>query len=125
MKKQQGFIGIIIVLVITGLFVGAIWLLICLRIEPSEQVVSGIAYNVTNDSFISGNTNFGIRASVDTYTTEANQSTYCLPPNSPYIALVNEAAKDKSIKLVVTTKKVFTVVSAPWLCVNNVTVVKG
>lgn len=107
---------------------GVIWFLFwgiwTIRIATSEQNVSGIAYNVKNDSFISGNSRFSLRAAVDTYVTEENQSSYCLPPDSPYIALVNEAAENKDIKLSVKTTKVFKLVSAPWVCVDNVTVTK-
>lgn len=96
------------------------WFLPSIRIAISEQNVSGIAYNVKNNTFISGNTHFNVRASEDTYVSEENRSSYCLPPNSPYIKLVNEAAKDKTIKINVQTDKMFRVVSAPWVCADNV-----
>lgn len=118
MKVLAGFIATLVVL--WGLF----WALPSLRIEASEQNVSGIVYNVKNDAFISGNTHFSVRAAVDTLVTEENESSYCLPPNSPYIALVNEAAENKDIKVVVKTSKVFRLVSAPWVCVDNVTVTR-
>ena len=116
MKVLTGF-----VLTFTVLW-GFFWFLPSIRIAISEQNVSGIAYNVRNNTFISGNTHFSIRASEDTYVSEENRSSYCLPPNSPYIALVNEAAKDKSIKLNIQTEKNFEVVAAPWVCADNVTV---
>lgn len=118
---MKEFIGVIFAFVVLPfLFV---WGLLGLRAELSEQNVSGIVYNVTNDSFISGNTHFSIRAAVDTYINDKNESSYCLPPNSPYIALVNEAAENKDIKLSVKTSKVFTV-TTPWGCVDNVTVTR-
>lgn len=101
------------------------WFLPSISIAISEQNVSGIAYNVKNNTFISGNTHFSVRASEDTYVSEENKSSYCLPPNSPYIALVNEAAKDKSIKINVQTDKMFRVVAAPWVCADNVKVYRA
>lgn len=87
----------------------------------SEQNVSGIVYNTKNNSIISGNTTFSIRASENTYISEENKSSYCLPPNSQYKELVNKAARDKRIKVVVTTSKYFKL-KAPWTCVDNVKV---
>jgi len=106
-----------VILLVTGFF----GLLIFTRVEWSEDNVSGIVYNTTNNSAISGNTRFSIRAAVDTYVSEENQSSYCLPPNSQYKELVNKAAADKTIKVQVTTKKGFWV-KAPWTCVDNVVV---
>ena len=100
-----------------------IWGLLGVRFETSEQNISGIAYNVTNNGWISGNTHFSIRASVDTLVNENTESSYCLPPNSPYIALVNEAAENKDIKLSVKTTKAFAI-TAPLGCLDNVTVTK-
>lgn len=93
------------------------------RIEWSEDNVSGIVYSTTNNAAISGNTNFKVRASVDTYINEdkSNESAYCLPPNSQYKELVNKAAADKNIKVNVTTKKGFWF-KLPWSCVDNVAV---
>ena len=109
-------------LVIVAIFVYA---LIALPIWPwfalSEENVSGIVYNTKNNEFPMGNTSFSVRASVDTYTNEQNQSSYCLPPDSPYKELVNKAAVDKEIKVNVTTKKGFWWVKA-FQCVDNVTV---
>jgi hypothetical protein len=70
---------------------------------------------------MSGATKFSVRAGENTPVTEENQSSYCLPPNSPYKELVNKAAQDKRIKVVVTAKKYF-VFKAPWTCQPNVTV---
>lgn len=89
--------------------------------EMSEDNVSGIVYNTTNNSVISGNTNFSIRASEDTFISEENRSSYCLPPNSQYIELVNEAARDKTIKIQVTSAKGFWF-KMPWTCIDNITV---
>lgn len=120
-NNEKGFIeegGVfIMVAIVVFLFISAFFV----SFKASNEVVSGIAYNTTNDSIISGNTNFSVRAAVDTYVTEENQSSYCLPPNSPYKALVNKAAQDKRIKIVVTAKKYFAI-QAPWTCKDNVTV---
>lgn len=118
MKELLGVLFVFLVLPIM-----IVWGLLGLRVETSEQNVSGIAYNVTNNGWLSGNTYFSIRASVDTLVNEKTESAYCLPPHSPYIALVNQAAEDKNIKLSVKTTKVFTVTS-PWGCVDNVTVTR-
>lgn len=124
MRNQKGFTVVegLIVLVIMMFFV-LFGLGIFSTIEWSEDNVSGIVYNTTNNSFISGNTHFSVRAAVDTYVSEENRSSYCLPPNSPYKELVNRAAADKNIKVQVTTKKGFWV-KLPWTCVDNVTVVQ-
>jgi hypothetical protein len=108
--------------IVVALFVGLlIFMGLFVKWEMSEDLVSGIVYNNTNNGPIAGNTRFKIRASVDTYVNEDNTSSYCLPPGSPYIPLVQKAAADKTVKVVVTTKKVFTV-KAPWTCIDNVTV---
>lgn len=99
-----------------------IYLLFSIRIQLSDNVVSGIVYNNQNNSIFGGKTFFSIRASENTVVTKENVSNFCLPPNSPYIKLVNEAAKDKNIKVVVTSNKVFTIMSSPWQCVDNVKV---
>lgn len=121
MRNQKGFIEVVGGFIIALLIIGFFGLLFCVRFKTSQEVVSGIAYNTTNGSFISGNTHFSVRAGENTYVNENNQSSYCLPPHSPYIALVNRAAADKNIKIVVTAKKYFAV-QAPWTCKNNVTV---
>jgi hypothetical protein len=90
-------------------------------VQFSNEVVSGIAYNTKNDRFISGATTFSVRAAENTYVTEENQSSYCLPGNSPYKDLVNKAAQDKRIKIVVEAKKYFAI-KAPWTCYPNITV---
>lgn len=119
----KGLIGGVIVVAITVLpFCVPFWLVLSLRISTSEQLVSGIVYNNSNNAWISGNTNFSVRAAEDTYTNESNLSSYCLPPNSPYIEIVNEAAADKDVKVVVTTKKMFKLVDHPLVCADNVTV---
>lgn len=99
-----------------------IYLLFSVRLQTSDNVVSGIVYNNQNNSIFTGNTYFSIRASENTVVTGENTSKFCLPPNSPYIKLVNEAAKDKNIKVVVTSNKVFTMVLSPWHCVDNIKV---
>lgn len=102
--------------------VAPIYLLFSVRLQTSDNVVSGIVYNNQNNSIFGGNTYFRVRASENTVVTGENTSKFCLPPNSPYIKLVNEAAKDKNIKVVVTSSKVFTMVPSPWHCVDNVKV---
>lgn len=97
-----------------------LYLLFSVRLQTSDNVVSGIVYNNQNNSIFGGNTYFRVRASENTVVTKENTSKFCLPPNSPYIKLVNEAAKDKNIKVVVTSSKVFTMVPSPWHCVDNV-----
>lgn len=99
-----------------------IYFLLSVRLQTSDNVVSGIVYNNQNNSIFTGNTYFRIRASENTVVTKENISKFCLPPNSPYIKLVNEAAKDKNVKVVVTSSKVFTMVLSPWQCVDNVKV---
>ena len=99
-----------------------IYLLFSVRLQTSDNVVSGIVYNNQNNSIFGGNTYFRVRASENTVVTKENTSKFCLPPNSPYIKLVNEAAKDKNVKVVVTSSKVFTMVLSPWHCVDNVKV---
>lgn len=99
-----------------------LYLLFSVRLQTSDNVVSGIVYNNQNNSIFGGNTYFSVRASENTVVTRENTSKFCLPPNSPYIKLVNEAAKDKNIKVVVTSSKVFTMAPSPWHCVDNVKV---
>ena len=99
-----------------------IYLLLSVRLQTSDNVVSGIVYNNQNNSMFGGNTYFSVRASENTVVTRENTSKFCLPPNSPYIKLVNKAAKDKNIKVIVTSSKVFTMVPSPWHCVDNVKV---
>ena len=119
MSKLRNFLEYIL----AALTVAApFYLLYSVRLQTSDNVVSGIVYNNQNNSIFTGNTYFRIRASENTIVTGENISRFCLPPNSPYIKLVNEAAKDKNIKVVVTSSKVFTMVLSPWHCVDNVKV---
>lgn len=121
MKKQAGYAEDVFIVLIFFAIVGFIGLLIFSRWEWSEDNVSGIVYNTQNNQAISGNTSFSVRASEDTYVSEENKSSYCLPPNSPYKELVNRAAVDKNIKVQVTTTKGFWF-KLPWTCINNVIV---
>jgi len=122
-SKQAGFIdsdtllGLAVILIIPALIFSALFV----RFQSSNSVVSGIAYNTSNDSLFGGNTHFSVRAGENTPVTAENESTYCLPPNSPYKDLVNKAAQDKRIKIVVTADKYFAI-QAPWVCNPNVTV---
>ena len=119
MSKIRNFLEYILVALTVAV---PIYLLFSVRLQTSDNVVSGIVYNNQNNSIFTGNTYFRIRASENTIVTGENISRFCLPPNSPYIKLVNEAAKDKNIKVVVTSSKVFTMVLSPWHCVDNVKV---
>lgn len=114
------YIAITVAIAAAVLFGG--WKLLSLRVHMSEQTVSGVVYNTKNNKFLSGTTSFSVRASENTYVSEENRSSYCLPPKSPYIELVNKAAKNKDIKVVVTTKKAFAFASSPLGCIDNVTV---
>lgn len=120
-KNEKGsieIVGILFVLLMIMVFIFAIFFV---RFKGSNERVSGIVYNTKNNLLISGNTTFSVRASESTYVSEENKSSYCLPPNSPYIALVNKAAEDKRIKVVVTADKYFAIQS-PWTCNPNVKV---
>lgn len=121
MRNQKGFIEVIGVAVVLLLIVGFFLAIFTMRFKASNDVVSGIAYNTKNDKLFSGNTSFSVRGGVDTYVSEENQSSYCLPPNSQYKELVNRAAEDKDIKIKVEAKKYFAF-QAPWTCKDNVTV---
>jgi hypothetical protein len=113
-----GAVGVLaFVLIIIGLIFSAFFV----RFKLSNEIVSGIAYNTTNDRAISGATCFSVRASEATYVNQETKSTYCLPPNSPYKAIVNKAAADKRVKIEVEAHKYFTV-KLPWHVVSNVTV---
>lgn len=116
-RNQNGFVEILALLAIVLIFVA----LFTVRFSLSNSTASGIAYNVTNDRFISGATVFSLRAGENTPVTEENQSVYCLPGDSPYKELVNRAAADKRVKIKVETSKYFTV-KAPWTCYPNVKV---
>ena len=119
MSKIRNFLKHIL---ITLMIVVPIYCILSVRLQTSETIASGIVYNNQNNSIFTGNTYFRIRASENTIVTGENISRFCLPPNSPYIKLVNEAAKDKNIKVVVTRNKVFTMVPSPWHCADNVKV---
>lgn len=122
-KSEQGFFTqlliVVFFIVMIGLFITGLFI----RWQPSNDVVSGIVYNTSKDNFPVGSTTFSVRAAVDTYVTEENQSSFCLPKGSPYIAIVDKAAQDKNVKVVVTKNKYFAV-QAPWVCAPNVTVVE-
>jgi len=120
-NNQKGFVEVLGLLFVLLLIVGVIFAIFFVRFKLSNETTSGIAYNTTNDRFISGATQFSVRAGENTPVTEENQSTYCLPPNSPYKDLVNRAAKDKRIKIEVEAKKYFAI-KAPWVCQDNVIV---
>lgn len=122
-SNQKGYIdgeiiwGLFLILLVPAFIFAALFV----RFQASNSVVSGIAYNTSNDSLIGGNTHFSVRAGENTPVSEENQSTYCLPGNSPYKDLVNRAAQDKRVKIVVESKKYFAI-QAPWVCHDNVIV---
>lgn len=117
-RDERGEVfGLVMLLIVAAVIFAALFV----RFSLSNSTASGIAYNVTNDRFISGATQFSLRAGENTPVTEENQSVYCLPPNSPYKALVNKAAADKRVKIQVDTTKYFAV-KAPWVCQDNVKV---
>lgn len=121
MRNQKGFIEEIGILFV---FLLILWLFLSIffvRFKLSNETVSGIVYNTTNDRFISGATCFSVRAGENTYVSEENQSSYCIPGNSPYKAVVNKAAADKRVKVRVDANKYFTVKS-PWTVYPNVKV---
>lgn len=119
MKKlnQIGGVGVAVTLIGVLIFIS----LFFIAFKGSNEVVSGIAYNTKNDKLFTGNTTFSVRAGENTYVSEENKSSYCLPPNSPYKELVNKAAKDKRVKIEVEAKKYFAI-QAPWTCKDNVVV---
>ena len=120
-SNQKGFIEVVGVLFVLLLIVGFIFAIFFVRFKLSNETVSGIVYNTTNNRFISDATCFSVRAGENTPVTEENQSTYCLPPNSPYKDVVNKAAADKKVKVRVDANKYFTV-KLPWHVYPNVTV---
>lgn len=120
-SNEKGYIEAVGALIVFVLFVLFLAALLTVRFKLSNETVSGIAYNTTHNRFISDATMFSVRAGENTPVNEENQSTYCLPPNSPYKDLVTRAAQDKRIKIVVTADKYFTV-KAPWTCQPNVKV---
>jgi hypothetical protein len=120
-NNQKGYIEAVGALIVVLLVIGFIFTIFFVRFKLSNETVSGIVYNTTNNRFTSDATQFSVRAGENTYTTEENKSTYCLPPNSPYKELVNRAAQDKRIKVVVSADKYFAI-KAPWTCQPNVKV---
>lgn len=117
--NQDGFL-VVFILVIVGIILS----LFMVRFQTSQSVVSGIVYDTTNNGFLTGNTTFCIRAGINTYVgSQTNQTCFCLPPHSPYFSLINKAAQDKNIKVVVTSNK-YLAIQAPWTCRANTTVTK-
>lgn len=116
--NERGFVA---ELVITTLVLCFFMLVFGTRFKASEERVSGIVYNTKVGHALTGNTTFSVRASVGTYVSDTNASDYCLPPHSPYEKLIEKAAADKTVKVVVTAKKYFAV-QAPWTCRANVKV---
>ncbi len=120
-NNQKGFVEVVAGLFVFLIIVAVLLVPFVVRFKMSNSVVSGIAYNTSNNRFISNATQFSVRAGENTPVDDTNRSTFCLPPNSPYIDIVNRAAKDKRIKIEVEAKKYFTL-KAPWTCQPNVTV---
>jgi preprotein translocase subunit Sec63 len=119
--SEHGFVEVIGALLVVAIVIGLIFSVFFVRFKLSNEVVSGIVYNTTNDRAISGATCFSVRAGENTYVSQENQSSYCIPKNSPYKTVVNKAAADKRIKVEVQARKYFTV-KAPWTVYPNVTV---
>lgn len=120
-KDQKGFIEAVGALLVAAIVIGLFLSLFTVRFKLSNEVVSGIVYNTTNDRAISGATCFSVRASEATYVNEETKSSYCIPKGSQYKALVNKAAADKRVKVTVEAHKYFTI-KAPWSVYPNVTV---
>jgi hypothetical protein len=129
-KSQDGFIEefglVLIIVLVVGFFISIFFTAFFVRFQASQSVVSGIVYNTETNHAVSGKTTFSVRASVDTYVYHdqngnTNESSFCLPPHSPYEALIEKAAADKNIKVVVTAHKYFAIQS-PFTCQPNVTV---
>lgn len=125
-SKESGFVEeliLVIIALLIGLLLIGILIIPFAKWEISEDIVSGIVYDNTNNSIITGNTEFKVRASADMYADENTSRTYCLPKDSQYITLVKEAAADKTIRVVVETSKSFKWMM-PWDCNDNVKVTK-
>jgi hypothetical protein len=109
------FAGGIILMVLSSLFV---------RVNFGEKNISGIVYNLENNSFWGGNTYFSIRAGENTLITSENQSSFCLPPEAvDDIKIINEAGADKRIKVNIQTEKGIWFLP-PWKCLDKMTVTK-
>lgn len=117
-KEDSSFIGVFLLILVVSV---PVFSLLFVRFQLSNNTVSGIVYNTANDQFISGATCFGVRASESTYVNEETKSTYCVPKYSEYKPLINRAAADKRVKVVVTSSKFFTV-QLPWTVYPNVKV---
>lgn len=122
-NNEQGFVEIVGGLLVAVVIILFVLSLFFVRFRLSNEIVSGIVYNTTNDRFISNATCFSVRAGENTPVTEENKSSYCIPSNSPYKELVNRAAADKRVKVTVTASKYFTI-KAPWTVYPNVKVVE-
>ncbi len=120
-SNQKGFIEVIGALVVVGLVLFLFFAMFFIRFNLSNETVSGIVYNTTNDRFISGATCFSVRAGENTYVSEENRSSYCVPKDSPYKDVINKAAADKRVKVRVDANKYFTV-KLPWTVYPNVKV---
>lgn len=120
-RNEKGFIEVVGALFVVGLVLFLFFAMFFIRFKLSNETVSGIVYNTTNDRFISGATCFSVRAGENTYVSEENQSSYCIPKDSPYKEVVNKAAADKRVKVRVDANKYFTV-KLPWTVYPNVKV---
>lgn len=104
-----------------ALVIGFPLLALFVRVQTSNEVVSGIVYDATFNSFLGNKTCFKVRASEAMAVSEYTSSTYCLNDESPYKAIVEKASRDKSVKVVVKRNKFFGLVS-PFRAVDNVEV---
>lgn len=123
MRDQRGFIAEVGLGLVVIFFVALFLSLFFVRFKASQSDVSGIVYNTELHHLVSGNTTFSVRAGIDTYVNQNNESDFCLPPHSPYTELVKKAAADKTIKVDVVANKYFAI-QAPWTCKDNVTVTR-
>lgn len=110
-------LGLFIFALVIGLPVIALFV----RVQTSNEVVSGIVYDATFNSFLGNKTCFKVRASENMAVSETTSSTYCLNDESPYKAIIEKASRDKSVKVVVKRNKFFGLVS-PFRAVDNVEV---
>lgn len=120
-KSQEGLIEVLIPYAMLGFVLLLFGSMFFIRFQGSQSDVSGIVYNTEFDHVVSGKTTFSIRAAADTYVSTENQSSFCLPKNSPYTSLIKKAAADKTIKVEVIANKYFAIQS-PFTCQNNVIV---
>lgn len=100
-----GIVSIFFIAVPIALIIQGIWFVAHLRVQLSENVVSGIVYNASFDKWPNNKTCFSVRAAAEMAVTEDTSPRYCLPAGSQYTDIVRKAAEDKNVKVVVKAKK--------------------